>query len=200
MRPCAWKLIDRLSKRQVRPQNGRAVALVDSAQADVDLMAITYEIAAMVSHVSVEVASDEITRAQKQSSGASSIRPATTDQSNSASGSVDIDAAFASLERLARNFKLNRSNPELKLAGFVEAALRHGVPMFNAGSAVACALVYMHATHLLRDVLMPHAHPLAPERIKNALAKLPEMSAITVDSASHIAWQLRHILDAVAAG
>jgi hypothetical protein len=173
--------------------------LVDNAKADVDLTAITYEIAAMVSHVSVELATDEIALAQKESSRTSTIRQEITEHSNSAGTLFDLDAAFASLESLAHNFKLEGSSSDLKLPQFVEAAFRHGVPMFNAGSPVACAVVYLHAAQLLRDLLLPHLLPVALERRKNTLANLPEMKAITVDSAPTIAWQLRHILDAVAA-
>jgi TIR domain len=199
IRPCAWRIVDWLSKRQVRPKNGRAIALVDNAQADVDLTAIIYEIAAMVSHVSVELATDEIALAQKESRRTSAIRPEITEQGNSVRAFLDIDAAFASLERLAHNFKLEQSNSDVKLAQFVEAALRHGVAMFNGGSPVACAVVYLHAAQLLRDSLLPYLPPMTLERRKNTLTNLPEMEAITADSAPTIAWQLRHMLDAVTA-
>jgi hypothetical protein len=82
--------------------------LVDEAPADVDPTAITYEIAAILNQVSVELATDEIALAQTESARGVRQRAIWLDSAqeiNLGNRWSDIDTAFASLERIAGNLK-----------------------------------------------------------------------------------------------
>lgn len=48
VRPCAWRLEESLARLQARPTNGRALSLGSESQADSDLSAFVYELAARV--------------------------------------------------------------------------------------------------------------------------------------------------------
>ena len=57
VRPCAWQLEPELAAIQVRPANGRPLAVGSDAQVDLDLAAFVYELAAMVRNSSGHLAS-----------------------------------------------------------------------------------------------------------------------------------------------
>jgi hypothetical protein len=48
VRPCAWRLEDKLGSLQARPGEGRALSMGTDAQIDLDLAAFVYELAALV--------------------------------------------------------------------------------------------------------------------------------------------------------
>jgi hypothetical protein len=50
-RPCAWRLVDWLERRQCRPEDGRALSLGAEAEIDRDLALLTYELGLLLGYV-----------------------------------------------------------------------------------------------------------------------------------------------------
>jgi len=203
VRPCAWKLVDWIARKQVRPKNGRALALGGVVQADVDLTALTYEVSALLNIIDSDLAAEEVATAE----AARDIRVTgpTYWRDNRELRDVaqphEVDLAFTSLERLADQLR-NEAERTRTVSIIIAEALKYGVPLYNGGSPTACALVYYHAVTLIRDLILQKADVNNEyfRKAQQALSSLPPMHAINSRNANSMSWQLRHILDDVSAG
>jgi hypothetical protein len=59
VRACAWRIDDELREMQVRPENGRPLAIGNEAQIDLDLSAFVYELATMLQQFPGNLATQE---------------------------------------------------------------------------------------------------------------------------------------------
>jgi hypothetical protein len=57
-RPCAWRLVDYLARRQSWPQGGKALSLGTEPEIDRDLTLLTYELATTIRHTSPEITTE----------------------------------------------------------------------------------------------------------------------------------------------
>src|SRR5262249_59202489 len=92
--------------------------------------------------------------------------------------------------------------PRGVIVALIEGAIAHGVPIYNDGSHLGCALIYSHAARLLLELVVRSA---ADKQRSAALSKVDQIlkanilpvDSLTVENANDVAWRLRHAFDAI---
>jgi hypothetical protein len=83
-----------------------------------------------------------------------------------------------------------------------DTAIEHGAPIWNRGSQVGCAQIYLHAARTMltmlrrRDLESAAAHSGQVETLLSALQQVSESSPVaTLENAEQLGWTLRGVFD-----
>lgn len=201
-RPCPWKLVSWLAPRQVRPQDGRPLSAGTEVAVDADLTALTYEIASLINRIDARTAAEELTvfdrileRQNRLSVGSSASFQLESLEPKRAITSIDL--AFRELEAAFEAVKASDTGATPSaIVDLIELAIEHGVPIYNEGSHLGCALIYSHAAKLLLELLSQSpSHSNVYELLKAA----SPLDSLTLERANKVAWRLRHAFDTILA-
>jgi hypothetical protein len=206
-RPCAWKLVTWLASRQVRPRDGRPLAAGGEVEVDLDLTALAYEVAALIGRVGGEAVVSELAtldrlRVRRERPIVDSTPGMRSDPTDTSGTAASIDAAYRALEDVVEASQESGPTAPRLVLYVIKEAISHGAPIYNAGSALGCALVYLHAARLILGLLgggVQHpSHGQAVESARQILtAAAVPTEALTYRNADHVAWKLRHAFDEI---
>lgn len=142
IRPCAWKLVPWLAQRQVRPLSGWPLSAGAEVQVDLDLAAITYEVAALIKRIDGTTAADQLDLAGSLNSRISWLSDNATHSTASVPAqprdAAAIDDAYHALEIAAEELR-GTSSWAMRdgILRLIEQAIRYGAPIYNAGSRLS---------------------------------------------------------------
>jgi TIR domain len=191
-RPCAWKLVDWLSTRQVRPRDGRALSAGDEFQIDADLTTLVYELAALIGKSDQSMALDERPITPGVAHRAQAISP------EAAIEPIEmLDLALLHLNRVADEIIAKGAVSSIDISRLVNLAIHLGVPMYNLGCHFGCAYVYGHTAQLILDLV--NKVDIVDDRIRSSRqlfdnVKIPQ-NPLNASEANERAWDLRHVFD-----
>jgi hypothetical protein len=207
-RPCPWKLVTWIADRQVRPKYGRPLSSGNEFQIDADLAALSYEIAALIGRIDTRVASDEMAGAElsaKQNRLAYS-EPFVTGREgiNNISANL-VDHAISELSSLfIRSSRPDSTQTRALTEAVLTTAINYGVPLFNTGSPLGCAIVYSFAAATLLDRLESQARqshragdPSNADIMRILSSVDPQFMPANYPDANGYAWKFRHAFNEI---
>jgi hypothetical protein len=209
-KPCAWKVVPWLADIQVRPKDGRPISAGDDNQIDTDLMLITYEVASLLDLIDDETMGEQLAHVslgytvpqrqydEPQNSGLS-------ERVERGPAAATIDTACSEITSEAKQFReQSRAVTIESIHTLIQLAVSYGVPIYNSGSRIGCAQIYVHAAKIILD-LTSHQHVSAHaseartiEAVKQALGDIDLHSiSVTPENANDLAWKTRHTFDEI---
>lgn len=204
VRPCAWQLVRWLAPRQVHPRDGRPLAAGTEVEIDADLAALAYELAVLIRRIEGETATEALALADRLTAlgDRRSVRAALADAGEVGRFHVSsIDHAYRALEERFRSLHDSGAPAGPAVTALLSEAIGFGAPIYDAGSPLGCAFLYLHAASFALGLLRnPRGDKdrRTLEAMKERLSKaMVPMDALTHENAAQAAWQMRHAFDAI---